>query len=453
MGAKPRSTTSGETMSSLERSAPAPAADTKPTRWRGGVVRRSVALTVVAVGAAAAIYIGYGWYKNFELSRTVRRLFAERHYSAASEPLRLWLARQPASGEAQYYRAWEALALDRPQDVASAIEQAGKLGFDPARSACLTAIYFARGGRYDKAEPILTQAFMQGIEPRDLVAKELGRIYLSSFRLPQAAQAIERWRALAPDDPLPYLWRNQVAARFEVEPHIEMMNYRSALERDPNLDEARLGLAQQLSKARRFDEAERVYREYLKRKPDDASALIGLGRDAFQSGDLSGATRHFEAALAASPQHRDALKELGLIELRLGQFQKACERFALLTKMDPYDYEIRYSHAKALELVGDQARSRVEFAQASRLRDENEEMLKFRYNLFKNPSDLDSRFHVARWLLEHGHHEEGLKWTAEILRADPRHVPTHRILADYFRNKGDAGLANYHVLMSMGTDK
>ena len=63
------------------------------------------------------------------------------------------------------------------------------------------------------------------------------------------------------------------------EPAIQIRNYEAALERSPNLDAARLGLAVQLTKARRFDEAEQQFRAYLARKPGDASALVGLGRD------------------------------------------------------------------------------------------------------------------------------------------------------------------------------
>jgi Tfp pilus assembly protein PilF len=60
---------------------------------------------------------------------------------------------------------------------------------------------------------------------------------------------------------------------------------------------------------------------------------------------------------------------------------------------------------------------------------------------------------MARWMLENGHQQEGLKWTSEILRAEPRHGPTHRLLAEYYQKQGNAGRANYHNLMaSSGQD-
>ena len=50
--------------------------------------------------------------------------------------------------------------------------------------------------------------------------------------------------------------------------------------------------------------------------------------------------------------------------------------------------------------------------------------------------------------MEHGQEQEGLKWTKEILRANPRHSPTHDLLAAYYDKHGEAGLANFHRLSS-----
>jgi Flp pilus assembly protein TadD len=411
--------------------------------------RRVIAVALLA-GPAAGAFFGYAEYQVFSLRRSVRGSFAARRYQEASKPLGRWLALRPAAGEAYYYKAWEALALDRADEASRAIEQARKLSFNSDLVSCLSGIYYARAHRYDKAEPILEHAFGLLLEPREMIAKELARIYLSTFRMPRAALAIERWRALAPEDPLPYMWRNEIASRGDAGHAILILNDRAALDRDPNLDEARLALARELSKARRFSEAKAVYHDYLKRKPTDADAFVGLGRDAFQTGDLDGAARAFEAAVKLNPSQPDAQKELGLIELRLGRFQKACERFELLTRNQPFDPQIRYLYAQALGLLGQQARARDEGAQAAQLRKERDRMLTLRYNLSRNPNDLDARFQFARWLIEFGQSAEGLRWTSEILRTDPRHAPTHRLLADHYRKTGDAGLANYHMLMSSG---
>jgi tetratricopeptide (TPR) repeat protein len=412
-----------------------------------------LALLAVLLGIVAAAYFAYDQYRAAQLARTVRQLFADRRYDKAREPLQRWLAGQPGSAEAYYYKGWLSLASDQPREATEAIERAGKLGYDQGLLSCLIGVYHARAGRVNEAEPILERAFRQGSEPRLEVARELAKIYLMSYRLVPATEAIERCRLLAPEDPQPYLWSNEIASRGNVDPAILIQNYRAALDRNPDLDKARLGLAEQLSKDRRFEDAATEYTIYLERNPGDASALVGFGRNFFQRGDLDTATRYFETALKVDPRQPDALKELGQIDLRLGRFSEACERRRLLTEIQPYEYEVRYSYAQALKLSGEAARSRIEAEHATRLRKEQDRIMQLRTSLLNAPNNAGIRFEVARWMLENGHQQEGLKWTSEILRAEPRHGPTHRLLAEYYQKQGNAGRANYHNLMaSSGQD-
>ncbi|MFI5454434.1 MAG: tetratricopeptide repeat protein [Isosphaerales bacterium] len=455
MGAKRQSAKVGSANPGPEPSGIVPAAgpDLKPGQRRGHLNSSRIVALLVLVSTAAGSYLGYDQYRVHRLAGMVRKSFASRRYEAAREPLRHWLAVRPRAGEAYYYKAWEALAFNQPREAELAVEQAGKLGFDPERLGCLSAIYRARADRFDEAEPVLTQAFLEQVEPQEMVAKELARIFLSTYRLDRAIRPIERWRVLAPEDPQPYLWNNEIASRSDVEPAILIQNYRAALERDPKLDKARLGLAQELSKARRFDDAEQEFLVYLKRNPKDSSALLGLGRNAFQQGNIEKSRQYFETSREANPREPETLKELGQIDLRLGRSQQARERLELLIQIQPFDHEVRYSYAQALKLSGDEARARVELARAARLRKEHDQLVQLRFRLIKHPRDLDTRFQVAKWMMEHGHEQEGLKWTKEILRADPRHPPTHGLLAAYYDQRGDPGLANYHRLWeSTGQD-
>src|SRR5579883_636743 len=333
--------------------------------------RAAVLTLILAIVAAAGCYLGYQQYRVSRWAGVVGRAFRAHRYEAAREPLRRWLRERPQSAEAAYYRVWLALVDQDPDEAVKGFEQARRSGLDPALIRPLTAVYQARAHRIRETEPSLREAFAQKREPQIEVAKELARIYLTSYRLPEAGVVIERWRSLAPEDPLPYLWSNEVAARSNAEPSVLIQNYRAALERDPNLDQAHLGLAEQLSKDRRYDEAEQEFRAYLDRHPEDAKALVGLGRNAFQSGDLAGATTAFEAALKADPRQPDALKELAQTDLRLGRFAQAAQRFELLTQIEPYDHEIRYSYAQALKLKGDEARARAESDAAARLREQH----------------------------------------------------------------------------------
>jgi tetratricopeptide (TPR) repeat protein len=446
MGAKPAAAKLGSAIP--QRSTAAAAADLTPRRLRQNAAHSRFLVVLVVAALAAAAYFTYDAYQVRCLALSVRQSLAARRYNEARKPLERWLAKRPHSGEVHYYRAWSALALDQAEEAAMAIEQARKLGFDPALLDCLTAIAQASSNHADEAEPNLEKAFGLQLEPRGMVAKELARIYLSSYRLTQAAFAIERWRVLAPEDPQPYLWSNEIDLRSDGEPMILILNYRSALDRDPTLDKARLGLAQQLSRARRFDDAKQEFQTYLQKNSNDASALASLGHIALQEGDIEGSVRKLDAALAANPRQPDALRELSQIDLWFGRFQQACARLALLAQIEPFDHEVRHAYAESLRLAGDDARSRAEHAQASRLRKEQDEFAQLKSRMLLDIQDSDTSFQVAKWMFDHGRHEEGLAWSREILRAVPRHAPTHRILAEHYEKHGDAGLANYHRLMA-----
>ncbi len=427
-------------------------ADNPPSRPSSLVGRhpRIVAGLILVLVVAGASF-AYDQYQVFRLARSVRGLLAARRYDQARGLIQRWIRKQPRSGEAQYYRAWIALVDQHPEEAIEGLDRASRLGFDPDVLRPLTGVCQARAGHISEAEPLLRDAFDRNREPRTEVARELARIYLATYRLSQAAEPIERWRTLRAEDPQPYLASNEVASRSAAEPEIQVRNYQAALERDPDLDKARLGLAEQLTKMRRFDEAEQQFRAYLARKPGDASALVGLGRNAFQNDDLDGATHYFEEALRLDPRQPDALKEMAQTDMRLRRFRQAGRRLELLTQVAPYDYEIRYSYAQALKLSGDEARARTEDQVAARLRNEQEDILQLRNKLLNNPNDRDARYQVALWMFVHGHQHEGLKWATEILRVDPNHAPTNQLLADYYEKQGNVGLANYHRLRAVSS--
>jgi predicted Zn-dependent protease len=420
----------------------------------GATVRRAnrqktafavLALTVAAAGGYLALWQSADW----SASRQVRAAVAARRFDAAEKPLERWLRASPRSAEAQYYLARLKLAANQPDDALLAINRALARGFDRAPLDCLTAIIQSRAGHYTEAEPILLQAFQQGMEPQVEIAQELARVYLSTYRFPGAAAPLERWRELAPSDATPYLWRNELESRKStIDPATIIENYMEALKRDPTLNKARLGLAERLRQEHRLEDARREFATYLAGHANDVEALDGAGQAALEAEDIAAAVGLFEAAVAADPKNTTALKELAQINLRRGRFQDACKQLSRVAEIDRFDPDIHYTYARALKLSGDDARARAETELSMRLRNEHNDLEEIRSKLLKNPDDVEIRFQIARWFLDHGRDEEGLNWSREILRQAPHHQSTHRLLAAYYDRKGNAGLSNYHRTMA-----
>ncbi|MFO0890007.1 MAG: tetratricopeptide repeat protein [Isosphaeraceae bacterium] len=412
--------------------------------------RRIAIAGLATLAVAAAAFFLQREYRADRLSSSVRELIAARRFGEARPLIDRWLALRPRSAEGHFGRALVELGEGDLPRAAASLEEAHRLGLDRSRASSLRAVLQARSGRATEAEPALIRAFLDEAEPKADVAQELARRYLSTYRLGQARPVIERWRSQAPEDARPYLWLNEIESRTDGEPATQIENYRAALDRDPSLVSARLGLAAQLLKVSRLDEAEHEYRECLARKPADAEALVGLGRTLLRRGDVEAAARQFEAALEADPREPDGLRELAQIELSQGKDALACSRLEVLVQVEPHDHGVRYQYAQALRRAGEEARSREQFEKANALRRENERLVQLRSILLARPGDMEAQFEVASWLLEHGHDAEGLDWTRKILQSDPRHARTHRLLADYYAGKGNEGLANYHRLMAGG---
>jgi predicted Zn-dependent protease len=302
----------------------------------------------------------------------------------------------------------------------------------------------ARAGQLQVAEPVLSSAFDIGMEPRGLVAEAMARIFLSTYRMTDASRALDRWMEADPNDARPYLWRNEIDERMGAEPPELIRNYRTALKLDPNLDKARLGLAEILLKFHRNDEAEVEFAAYIARNPESNAGHIGLGQIAVLRGDLTTATREFVDVLKRDPKNLSALQELALIEMRSNKAEAAAARLKKAIDIAPYDVGLHYDYARALKLSGNEAKAAEETATTNRLRKESEQITKMRNELVNRPDDDELKADVVGWLIEHGQEQEALKWSELILARKPTHSKTCAILTKYYERIGNAGLANYY---------
>jgi Flp pilus assembly protein TadD len=400
-------------------------------------------LGVLAVAGALAVR-GLSARNSRRNAEAVRALLAARRFDEASRRLDAWAAAAPRDGQVDYDRAMLEVMRDRPAEALEALRRAVEHEYPKESVGVLHAIILARAGKFREAEPRLRPAFDQKAEPAAEIAEGLARVYLGTFRLGEAAQALERWMAVAPRDPRPHLWRNQIDERVAGDDTAVVRNYRAALERDPNLDDARLGLAQLLLKGHRTVESDREFSAYLKRNPKSVDGHNGAGQIALLKGDLATATRHFARALEGDPKNPVALRELALVDLRAGRYAEARDRLRVAVESSPFDPEVRYNYARALKLAGDEAQAAAEALATERLRKEQQKIADLRAALVERPNDADLRSEAAKWLIEHGHEKEGLEWTELILSQTPGHAPTCRLLADYYARKGNAGLANYY---------
>ena len=417
--------------------------------------RRRFSLVIFAILIIGATFFGYRTFasrSSWREAKLAREEVAARRFEAARNAIVAWVKKDPNDGEAYAMLARVELAEGHDQETMNALGAAVKHGYPPIKLAPYFGVIQSRSEHYDQAEPILRTALAETDGPMPDVAEALARLYLSTFRLKEAASPISRWMKDAPDDPRPYLYRNEIDKRSDADHSVIIQNYKAALLRDPNLPEARLGLAERLRQANRLDEAAAEFETYMKLKPKDPEGYVGAGRVALVQGQSEAAASFFDRALELNPMDPVALKERGVLDLKNGSHASARDRLRKVLLADPYDPDIRYNLARALQRLGDDAGARAEDALAQKLRVEHQRMDDLRSALVKKPKDLAVRLEVAKWLLDHGRDDEGLRLCDQILKDHPGNVAAYQIMIVHFERKNDDGKVNYYRMLIKQAD-
>ncbi len=184
-----------------------------------------------------------------------------RRFETAVPALDRWLRASPDSAEAHFVKSQVCFELARFDETSQALDRAQWLGYPERPIYRLRALLLVRLRRYIEAEPILLHMLDESREPDPEVDEALTLVFLETYRLELAVKVIERWIRDAPRDPRPYLCWTEVDFRLEVD-NAEGMerHFRTALALDPNLDRARIGLADLLSRLHRDAEARKGIR-------------------------------------------------------------------------------------------------------------------------------------------------------------------------------------------------
>ena len=322
------------------------------------------------------------------------------------------------------------------------------LGYPQADLERLHAVTLARIGRFAEAEPILLRLYQPEIKPDPNLDEALARLYLMTYRLRQAEQVIRQWMRDAPRDARPYLWLTEYDRRMEVD-NLEALetHYRAALERDKNLDAARLGLAETLRKAHAQRRRSPRIRDLSGTSRIRPRRALSAGLNDLARGDLESAARRLDRALEIDGRDAAALKGRAEIDTALREPKKALERLDRALEVDPFDTETLYSRGRIRALLGDAAGSKQDLESFKRYTNDHENLLELRGHLMANPNDNSLRVKVAAWMFAHGRDADGLGWAKAVLASDPDHAETNSLLAGYYSERpSEAGLANYYRL-------
>src|SRR5262249_7849800 len=136
------------------------------------------------------------------------------------------------------------------------------------------------------------------------------------------------------------------------------------------------------------------------------------------------------------------------IGFRSGQLDSALSLLDRALEINAEEDELHYLRGLVLWRLQRKDEALVEQKVAARLRQDKSELSQLLGALYATPLDLTLQYNASRWLFEHGHPEEGLRWAEKILREQPSHPETNRLVAAYYEKRGDPKLAQFYRLKS-----
>jgi tetratricopeptide (TPR) repeat protein len=415
--------------------------------WLGAVA----AAPIVAMAAWVGQRAREEWAVRSE-ARTVRNLVEAGEHGRAAQALERWLKARPDSAEAMFLKARCELAARSYGPGFADLDRARTLGYPIQSIERERAIALSRVGRHAEAEPILRGLYLKATTPDHEVIEALARSYLETFQLGAATKVIARWIQDRPGDAKAYLWKAELDSKTAEEASVLIDDYEKVVQRDPGSDKARLALAELYRKAHRLGEAQALYLALLEEGSKDAEVYLGLGQTTLELGDEAKAVEYLDRGLELAPGKMQPLIERAKIDLRHGKFAAALAFLDRAREIDATEIEVHYLRGLVLSRQGRQAEAREEQEIADRLRKDGEELKKLHQRLVGSPRDLKLQYEAAKWLFDHGHPEEGLRWAEKILKEKPGDGPTGVLLADYYQKKGNPGLANFYRSQASGVE-
>lgn len=410
-------------------------------------MRRTVWLTILL--AVSALGIGLAaWHRSRENGRRqqIAAALAARDPAHARDLLLAQAKADATDAETAFLLARAERRLNDFPAAGRYLARARELGYGDQQVAGEELLLLAQSGHLDRAEPHLARLLEEagGDLPEICEAYVVG--YFRHLKFDAAQRLLDRWEQESPEDPQPHLLRASMWAHLERWSQAEQAA-REALQRAPEHETARFGLAGALYRQNRYHEAAAEYKWCLEADPQRHEARSGLADCLFNLGENDQARAMFAEVLANDPEHFGARLGLGQLALSDGRPDEALNWLTPAARARPFDLGARYHLALALKATGraEEAEQHFEFVKVAQAQLDRYAVLSD--VVAREPGNLAARHELGVIVLRYFDPAKGLGWLESVLERDPQHQATHRVLAEYFERRAERERAAYHRRM------
>ena len=399
------------------------------------------------LGLVIAVVLGVWQWSEYHF-RAAEIAAAEYDYAAAYEHCRLGLQVPPRRFRSQLLAArWARQAQRYPE--AKEHLQAGE-ALKPKDEALLRerVLYRVETGELSpEAEQFLETRIRENDPELPILLESFARGYTAKMQLLKARRCLDQCIELQPDHFAVLFARAQLLerlTRFGQAVH----DYRRVVQLKPGDDTVRLRCAQTLAEIGAWQEALGHFEVLKDRQSENPEVLLGLALCRAQGGDASAAVALLERALSKDPGNSRVLRERGRLALEAGQAALAEDWLRRATHADPSDRSAVYLLAQCFQAEHKTEEAKAQFARSDQLFKDLARFGELFEEMDKDPLNHELHHELGLLYLRNGQEAKALNCFRNTLNLNPSHRLTHRILADYYSQKGDVAQAAEHRLLA-----
>jgi tetratricopeptide (TPR) repeat protein len=304
----------------------------------------------------------------------------------------------------------------------------------------------AQAGEIKEVEAGLWACIEANHADSSAILETLARVYIRDSRMGAALACLKRWLEREPNTVRAWHWRGLVRERL-LQPDEAIVDYKRALELDPERWGVRMRLARALLERQNPQEASPHLEKLERSHADKPEVLIALAQCRQLQGEPEKASQLADRVLAISPDDFDALSLHGQLALSSEPPQAAQAevwmRRALAQR--PMDSRALFTLSQCLEKQGKESEAtkvllRQKAAEADSMR--LAELLN--REVERVPHNADVLSEVGAIYLRLGDENKGLEWLYRALQEDENHKPSHELLVRFHESKGNSQKAAEH---------
>ncbi len=414
----------------------------RPLTARPLLTRRG-ALWLIPIGVVLSVATVnlWAWYHFWQAGQLVDQQRFAQAYGHYHQSLRVWRT----SARAHFLAGRTARRAGLYAEAERHLADCQRLEGGPSVAVGVENLLLrAQSGDVGAVEDTLWKYLEKDKPETPLVLEALAHGYLRVLRTGAAVRCLRMLLEREPDHIEALLMRAEIE-EGNYGARKARADYRRVLELDPERDDARLSLANNLltNNAR---EAHALFEQLLSRKPDNVEVRLGLARAEQALGEWDKARALLETVLNKEPDNSKALARLGMLLLNTG---KAAESEALFRKAiaaDALNHEAHFHLYKCLaQQPGREGEADAQVALYERVKADVARLGEIATKeMTRTPNDPKLHYELGTLYLRYGKPEVGVRWLYSALKLDPHHQPSHQALYDHFKRTGDSERAERH---------